>query len=47
MREAFRLQQHSLSGNDCVIRLVRPPIDPPLARAEVEELLIRSVKRND
>jgi ribonuclease P protein component len=43
VREAFRLQQHRLGGNDCVVRLVRAPGDAPITREEIETLLLQGV----
>jgi len=41
IREAFRLQQVGLGGSDCVVRLARAPGDAPVAREEIEALLLR------
>jgi ribonuclease P protein component len=43
IREAFRLQQHRISGNDCVVRLVKAAGDTPVTRDEIEALLLRGV----
>ncbi|MET1084804.1 MAG: ribonuclease P protein component [Burkholderiales bacterium] len=43
IREAFRLQQHRISGNDCVVRLVKAAGDTPVTRDEIEALLLRAV----
>jgi ribonuclease P protein component len=42
IREAFRLAQRRLGGNDCVVRLVKTLAGAPLTRAEVDALLARS-----
>jgi len=47
IREAFRLQQQRLGGNDCVVRLVKASGDAPVTREEIETLLLRSVGAND
>ena len=39
IREAFRLQQQRLGGNDCVVRLVNMTGGGPVTREEVEALL--------
>jgi ribonuclease P protein component len=41
IREAFRLQQQRLGGNDCIVRLVKAPGDAPVTREEIETLLLR------
>ncbi len=43
-REAFRLQQHRISASDCVVRLVRASVDPPITRAEVEALFLQGAR---
>lgn len=43
IREAFRLQQRRLGGNDCVVRLVKASADAPVTREEIETLLLNGV----
>jgi large subunit ribosomal protein L34 len=47
IREAFRLQQQQLGGNDCVVRLVQASGDAPVTREEIEALLLHGVGVND
>lgn len=42
VREAFRVQQPRLGSLDCVVRLMKPPGDTPVTRAEIEALLDRA-----
>jgi len=46
IREAFRLQQQRLGGNDCVVRLVKASGDAPVTREEIETLLLHGVGVN-
>ncbi len=47
IREAFRLQQQRIGGNDCVVRLVKASGDAPVTREEIETLLLHGVGVND
>jgi ribonuclease P protein component len=47
IREAFRLQQRRLGGNDCVVRLVNASGEAPVTREEIEALLLRGVGIDD
>ena len=47
IREAFRLQQQRLGGNDCVVRLVKASGGAPVTREEIETLLLHGVGVND
>jgi ribonuclease P protein component len=47
IREAFRLQQLRLGGNDCVVRLAKASGGAPVTREEIETLLLRGITVNE